>query len=109
MLIMQLCLWFAYISFFFSPDSEIEDTDNDSDDNKGCVCVILWTCSINLYSTILAATTAMTREAKQFNGFELQPGMVIFARSAGTRLGPTLMGRILPGPIRNRVRYEFFF
>ena len=51
----------------------------------------------------------MTREAKQFNGFELQPGMGIFARSAGTRLGPTLMGRILPGPIRNRVGYEFFF
>ena len=109
MLIMQLCLWFAYISFFFSPDNEIEDTDNDSDDNKGCVCVILWTCLINLYSTILAATTAMTREAKQFNGFELQPGMGIFARSAGTRLGPTLMGRILPGPIRNRVGYGFFF
>ena len=50
----------------------------------------------------------MTREAKQFNGFELQPGMGIFAQSAGTRLGPTLMGRILPGPIRKRVGYEFF-
>ena len=58
--------------FFFHPDSEIEDIDNDSDDNKGCVCVILWTCSINVYSTISAATKTMTREAKQFNGFELQ-------------------------------------
>ena len=34
-------------------------------------------------------------------------GMAIFARSAGTRSGPTLMGRILPGPIRNRVGYGF--
>jgi len=34
-------------------------------------------------------------------------GMAIFARSAGTRSGPTLMGRILPGSIRNRVGYGF--
>ena len=73
MLIMQLCLWSAYISFFFFHlYSEIEDTDNDSDDNKGCVGVILWTWSINFYSTISVATKTMTREAKQFNGFELQ-------------------------------------
>ena len=31
----------------------------------------------------------------------------IFARPAGTRPGPTLMGRILPSPIRNRVGYGF--
>ena len=49
---------------FFPPDSEIEDTDNDSDDNKACVCVILWTYSIDFYSTISAATKTMTREAK---------------------------------------------
>ena len=34
--------------------------------------------------------------------------MAIFTRSAGTRSGPTLMGRVLPGPIRNRVGYGFF-
>ena len=39
----------------------------------------------------------------------LQLGMAIFARLAGTRPGPTLMGRVLPGSIRNRVRYGFFF
>ena len=31
--------------------------------------------------------------------------MAIFARLADIRLGPTLMGRVLPGPIRNRVGY----
>ena len=31
--------------------------------------------------------------------------MTIFARPTGTRPGSTLMGRVLPGPIRNRVRY----
>ena len=31
--------------------------------------------------------------------------MAIFARPADTRPGPTLMGRILPGPFRNRVGY----
>ena len=35
--------------------------------------------------------------------------MTIFARPASTRLGPTLMGQVLPGPIRNRVGYGFFF
>ena len=34
-------------------------------------------------------------------------GMAIFARPTGIRPGPTLMGRILPGPIRNRVGYGF--
>ena len=33
--------------------------------------------------------------------------MAIFARPVDTRPGPTLMGRVLPGPIRNRVGYEF--
>ena len=33
--------------------------------------------------------------------------MAIFARPADTRPGPTLMGRILPGPFRNRVGYGF--
>ena len=32
-------------------------------------------------------------------------GMTIFARPADTRPGPTLMGRILPGPFINRVGY----
>ena len=35
-------------------------------------------------------------------------GMAIFARSAGTRPDPTLMGWILPSLIRNRVGYGFF-
>ena len=34
-------------------------------------------------------------------------GMAIFAWPTGIRPGPTLMGRILPGPIRNRVGYGF--
>ena len=34
-------------------------------------------------------------------------GMVIYARSVGTRPGPTLMGRVLPGPITNRVGLGF--
>ena len=33
--------------------------------------------------------------------------MAIQARPAGTLPGPTLMGRILPGPIKNRVEYGF--
>ena len=33
-------------------------------------------------------------------------GMTIFTRLADIQLGPTLMGRVLPGPIRNRVGYE---
>ena len=33
--------------------------------------------------------------------------MAIFARPAGTWPGPTLMGWVLPGPIRNRVGYGF--
>ena len=35
-------------------------------------------------------------------------GIAIFAWPAGIRPGSTLMGRILPGPIRNRVEYGFF-
>ena len=35
--------------------------------------------------------------------------MAIFARPAGTRPGPTLMGWILLSLIRNRVGYGFFF
>ena len=35
----------------------------------------------------------------------LEVGMAIFARPAGTRLGPSLMGWVLPGSIRNRVEY----
>ena len=33
--------------------------------------------------------------------------MAIFTRSADTRSGPTLMGRVLPDPIKNRVGYGF--
>ena len=33
--------------------------------------------------------------------------MAIFARPADIRSGPTLMGWVLPGPIRNRVGYGF--
>ena len=40
-----------------------------------------------------------------FLGFLL--GMAIFARPVDTRPGPTLMGRILPDPFRNRVGYGF--
>ena len=32
-------------------------------------------------------------------------GMAISARPVGTRSDPTLMGRVLPGPIKNRVGY----
>ena len=37
----------------------------------------------------------------------LQVRMVILARPVGTRSDPTLMGRVLPGPIKNRVGYGF--
>ena len=43
--------------------------------------------------------------AKEFAHLYL--GMAIFAQLAGTRLSPTLMGRILPGLIKNRVGYGF--
>ena len=34
-------------------------------------------------------------------------GMAISTRPVDTRLDPTLMGWVLPGPIRNRVGYGF--
>ena len=37
----------------------------------------------------------------------MEVGMAIQARPAGTPLDPTLMGRVLPGPIKNRVGYGF--
>ena len=39
--------------------------------------------------------------------FVLNIGMAIFTRSADTRPGPTLKGRILPDLFRNRVGYGF--
>ena len=33
--------------------------------------------------------------------------MAIYIWPADTRPGPTLMGRILPDPLRNRVKYRF--
>ena len=36
-------------------------------------------------------------------------GMAIFALLADTWSGPTLKGRILPGPIKNRVGIGYFF
>ena len=34
-------------------------------------------------------------------------GMTIFARPTDTQPGPTLMGQILPGPIKNRIEFGF--
>ena len=34
--------------------------------------------------------------------------MTIYARPADIRPDPTLIGRVLPGPIRNRVGYRVF-
>ena len=34
--------------------------------------------------------------------------MAIVARPAGTQSGPTLMGRVLPDPIKNKVGFGFF-
>jgi len=42
-----------------------------------------------------------------FEQLPLFLGMAIFARPADTRSSPTLIGRVLLGPIRNRVRYGF--
>ena len=39
---------------------------------------------------------------------QVRPCESWMAQPAGTRAGSTLMGRILLGPIRNRVGYEFF-
>ena len=33
--------------------------------------------------------------------------MAIWTRPAGIRSNPTLMGRVLPGPIKNRVEFGF--
>ena len=35
--------------------------------------------------------------------------MAIVARPVGTRFGPTLIGRVLPDPIKNKVGFGFFF
>ena len=35
-------------------------------------------------------------------------GMAIFARPVDTWPSPTLMGRVLPGPIKNRIEFGFF-
>ena len=37
----------------------------------------------------------------------LQLGMTIFAQPADAQFGPTLMGQVLPGPIKNRVKFGF--
>ena len=34
-------------------------------------------------------------------------GMAIFARPVDTWPSPTLMGRVLPGPIKNRIEFGF--
>ena len=47
------------------------------------------------------------KNANASKGLPFEVGMTIFARPAGTRLGLTLMGRVLPGSIRNRVGYGF--
>ena len=36
-----------------------------------------------------------------------QLGMKIFAQPTRTQPGSTLIGRVLPGPIRNRIEYGF--
>ena len=36
-------------------------------------------------------------------------GMAIYARPTGIQSGPTLMGRVLPVQIKNRVGFGFFF
>ena len=48
-----------------------------------------------------------TKKKKEKRRLLFSLGMAIFTRSADTRPGPTLMGRILPGPFRNRVGYGF--
>ena len=45
---------------------------------------------------------------RKYELWQLSLGMAIFAWLTDTRFGPTLMGRILPGPIKNRVRFGFF-
>ena len=55
------------------------------------------------YEKIIMIKEAQWKERKS----EEQVGMAIFARPAGTRFGPTLMCRVLYGPIRNRVGYRF--
>ena len=44
---------------------------------------------------------------EMFEQLPLFLGMAIFARPADTQSGPTLMGRVLLSPIRNRVGYGF--
>ena len=35
-------------------------------------------------------------------------GMIISARPMDTQPSPTLMGQVLPSPIKNKVGFEFF-
>lgn len=59
------------LPFHFS-DSEIEYADNEYDDNRGCVCVILWTCSISFcFCSAIPNSdyySSDKRRTKQLNG-----------------------------------------
>ena len=48
---------------------------------------------------------AKVRDCERDN--EVWVRMAIFAWPVDTRFGPTLMGRVLPGPIKNRVGFGF--
>ena len=65
-----------------------------------------------LYKVVTIDVSLIEKKIKQLIIKWLKPTnqelwMAIFAQSAGTRPGPTLMGRVLLGLIRNRVMYGF--
>ena len=65
-------------------------------------------CGLHENDSILPENFEGLKAENQIAQYILYLGMAIFARPASTLPGPTLMGRVLPGSIRNRVGYEFY-
>ena len=65
-------------------------------------------CGLHENDSILLENFEGLKAENQIAQYILYLGMAIFARPASTWPGPTLMGRVLPGSIRNRVGYEFY-
>ena len=60
---------------------------------------------ICLKSFFFSLEESLSKRVFLFLGSKL--GMAIWARLAGTWSGPTLMGQVLPDPIKNRVGFGF--
>ena len=65
-------------------------------------------CGLQENDSILPENFEGLKAENQIAQYILYLGMAIFARPASTWPGPTLVGRVLPRSIRNRVGYEFY-